>query len=93
MRKVNIAFFGSPRPAVLCLSEIVKHYSVKLVVTKKDKATGRGRKIRSTPVKILAHKNTIPAFQPERIDDNIIKVLKNLHVYSVNIMIFFKIQF
>lgn len=64
---LNIIFMGTPDFAVASLEILHKHHNVQAVVTVPDKPAGRGRKIRTSPVKDFAVENNIPVFQPEKL--------------------------
>jgi len=59
---------GTPEFAVPSLRELVNYkYEVVCVVCQPDKPKGRGRKLYSPPVKLLAEENSIPVLQPQKI--------------------------
>ncbi len=61
---------GTPEFAVPCLGALIKNgYEVCGVVTQPDKPAGRGHKLTSPPVKVLAQENGIEVFQPETLRD------------------------
>ena len=63
---MNVIYMGTPEFAVPGLAAIAKsRHQVKLVVTGPDKAVGRGRKLRETPVKKMARELNLPILQPE----------------------------
>lgn len=66
---LNIIFMGTPDFAVASLEILHKHHNVQAVVTVPDKPAGRGRKLRTSPVKDFAVENNIPVFQPEKLRD------------------------
>ncbi len=70
---MNIVFMGTPDFAVPCLDELNKHYNVIGVYTQPDRKSGRGKKVRFSPVKDYAINNNLTVFQPENInkDDSI----------------------
>ena len=62
---------GTPDFAVPSLKKLIDEgYDVKLVVTQPDRPAGRGKKLTSPPVKVVAEKSGIPVYQPERIKEN-----------------------
>jgi methionyl-tRNA formyltransferase len=76
---LNIVFMGTPDFAVPSLDILHKHHNIKAVVTVPDKAAGRGRKIRQSPVKKYAEKHGIPCLQPEKLkDESFVSELKRL---------------
>jgi methionyl-tRNA formyltransferase len=58
---------GSPDFALPSLAALAKTYSVVGVVTQPDRASGRGRELKSPPVKTLSLKLSIPVMQPEKL--------------------------
>jgi methionyl-tRNA formyltransferase len=63
----NVVFMGSPDFALPTLKALAQHYDVVGVVTQPDRASGRGREIKSPPVKLTAHELGIPVIQPEKL--------------------------
>lgn len=68
MRK-RIVFMGSPDFSIPSLSGLIKNYNVVGVVTQPDRPAGRGKKLKSPPVKDLALEENIPLIQPKRLKD------------------------
>lgn len=65
----QFALFGTPRFAEHVLRRIIEKKTVpSFVVCNPDRPSGRKKEIASPPVKILAKKNSIPCFQPEKLD-------------------------
>ena len=65
---MNIVFMGTPEFAVPSLRELINsRFDVVGVVCQPDKPKGRGRKLASPPVKLLAEERSIPVLQPEKI--------------------------
>lgn len=60
---------GSPDFALPSLQALAKNYDVVGVITQPDKPSGRGRELKSPPVKILAGELNIPIIQPEKLRD------------------------
>ncbi len=59
---------GTPEFAVPSLQALIdSEYNVVAVVCQPDRPSGRGRKLTSPPVKILAEANSIPVLQPEKV--------------------------
>ncbi len=64
----GLVFFGTPEFAVPCLRKLIESGAdIRLVITQPDRASGRGRKIRHSPVKMLAVEEGLPVYQPERL--------------------------
>lgn len=64
---IRIVFMGSPDFALPSLSALVKKYQVVGVVTQPDRASGRGRELKSPEVKSMALELKIPILQPEKL--------------------------
>jgi methionyl-tRNA formyltransferase len=66
---IRIVFMGSPDFALPSLSALAaaRTYQVAGVVTQPDRASGRGRELKSPPVKTLALELNIPVMQPEKL--------------------------
>jgi len=58
---------GSPNFALTTLRGLTNKYDVIGVVTQPDRASGRGRELKSPPVKLLAQELGIPIMQPEKL--------------------------
>ena len=59
---------GTPEFAVPSLRALCEHgYEVVGVFTQPDRPSGRGNKVRKSPVKVFAESAGIPVFQPEKI--------------------------
>jgi methionyl-tRNA formyltransferase len=66
---INVVFMGSPDFALPMLSALAAARNLQVigVVTQPDRASGRGRELKSPPVKTLALEINIPILQPERL--------------------------
>lgn len=66
---IRIVFMGSPDFALPSLSVLAnaQTYQVVGVITQPDRASGRGRELKSPPVKTLALELNIPILQPEKL--------------------------
>ena len=67
MTSPKIVFMGSPDFAVPTLVALAESFSVVGIVTQPDRPAGRGRKLNSPPVKVLADELCIPVLQPQRL--------------------------
>ncbi len=68
MVNMRVVFLGTPEFAVPTFRELLDHsYDICGVFTQPDRPSGRGRKLRPSPVKALAQSRNIPVFQPESI--------------------------
>lgn len=78
---MKIVFFGSPESAIPSLQKILEEgHKVELVITQPDKQSGRGKKLKASPVKKFALEKKIPVYQPERIrkDNDALEMLKKI---------------
>jgi methionyl-tRNA formyltransferase len=78
---VRLVFAGTPSVAVPSLRAIVDsgRHDVLAVVTRPDKPAGRGRAVRTSPVKDLAERLGIPVLQPSRAgDEEFLQSLRDL---------------
>jgi methionyl-tRNA formyltransferase len=73
---IRIVFMGSPDFALPSLSALIKTYQVVGVVTQPDRASGRGRELKSPPVKTLALELNIPVVQPEKMREAMTQLLE-----------------
>ncbi len=65
---MRVVFLGTPSFAVPALQMLLDHsYEVCGVFTQPDRPSGRGQKLQSSPVKVLALAKGIQVFQPEKI--------------------------
>jgi len=68
IRKLRILFMGTPEFAVAGLDALIHDQQHVIgVVTSTDKPAGRGRRIRTSPVKDYALAQGIPVLQPEKL--------------------------
>ncbi|MBT3338493.1 MAG: methionyl-tRNA formyltransferase [Anaerolineae bacterium] len=65
----RIVFMGSPDFAAIALKRLAQDFNVVGAVTQPDRRGGRGKKLISPPVKILADELYIPTIQPRRVRD------------------------
>jgi len=65
-----LVFFGTEDFSLPSLERLIADgWPIKLVVTKPDSVRGRGLKMASPKVKILAQKHSIPVLQPDKLKD------------------------
>lgn len=70
MQPLKIIFAGTPDFAVPALAALIKAgHHVALVLTQPDRPSGRGMKLKFSPVKALALQHQIEVFQPENLKD------------------------
>ena len=66
---MKVIFAGAPDLAVPSLRALAdSRHEVALVITQPDRPAGRGRKLRSPPVKSFAESRGIPILQPVSIN-------------------------
>lgn len=71
MQPLNIIFAGTPDFAVPALAALIEAgHHVTLVLTQPDRPSGRGMKLKASPVKELALQHAIEVFQPETLKDS-----------------------
>jgi methionyl-tRNA formyltransferase len=64
---IRIVFMGSPNFAVPSLRALAGAHAVVGVVSQPDRAAGRGRALKSPPVKVLALELGLPVLQPAKL--------------------------
>ncbi|WP_111642190.1 methionyl-tRNA formyltransferase [Marinimicrobium alkaliphilum] len=65
---LRIVFAGTPDFAAHHLQALLdSHHRVVGVYTQPDRPAGRGKKLRPSPVKVLAESHDLPVYQPERL--------------------------
>lgn len=70
MKSLKIIFAGTPDFAVPALAALIEiGHDVALVLTQPDRPSGRGMKLKASPVKELALQHQIGVFQPETLKD------------------------
>ncbi len=70
---MRLVFMGTPEFAVPALQALLDHpqeYEVSAVFTQPDRRAGRGQRLTPPPVKVLAQREGVPVFQPERLRKN-----------------------
>ena len=83
---MRVIFMGTPDFAVGTLEEIIKAgHEVVLVVSQPDKAVGRSKALRYTPVKECALEHGIEVYQPQRVRDS--ECIERLRTYHPDIII------
>ncbi len=83
---MKIVFMGTPEFAAGVLQYIIdKKHQIVAVVTMPDKPAGRGQKLSSSAVKILALENNIPVLQPTNLKDELF--LKELSDYHADLFL------
>lgn len=89
---MRLVFMGSPDFAIESLELLNKSkHQILAVVTAPDKPTGRGRKVRPTPVKVTALKLGLPLLQPKNLkSEDFVENLKKLNP-DLNVVVAFRI--
>lgn len=83
---MRVIFMGTPDFAVETLEEIIKAgHEVVLVVSQPDKAVGRSKALKYTPVKACALEHGIEVYQPERVREA--ECIEYLRGYQADIII------
>jgi len=86
MMPLKIIFAGTPDFAVPALAALIEAgCDVKLVLTQPDRPSGRGMKLKASPVKELATQHQIEVFQPETLKD--VDVQSHIADVSADVMI------
>ncbi len=86
MTPLKIIFAGTPDFAVPALAALIEAgCDVKLVLTQPDRPSGRGMKLKASPVKELATQHQIEVFQPETLKD--VDVQSHIADVSADVMI------
>ena len=77
---MRIIFLGTPEFAIPSLQKIIEsRHEVIAVITQQDKPSGRGNKLKPSPVKELAIKHNIPVYQYEKISRDGLEDIISLH--------------
>ena len=77
---LKIVYAGTPEFALPCLKKINESdMEIIAVVTQPDRPAGRGMKIKESPIKKYAKDNQLLYFQPEKIDEEFTKTIKELN--------------
>ncbi|MGB0449126.1 MAG: methionyl-tRNA formyltransferase [Porticoccaceae bacterium] len=68
---MKIIFAGTPDFAAAHLQALIdsQQHSVIAVYTQPDRPAGRGKKLKASPVKLMAEANNLPVFQPQSLKD------------------------
>lgn len=71
---MQIVFMGTPEFAVPSLDVILtSRHTVAAVITQPDRPKGRHLHLQPSPVKVFAAKNSLPVFQPEKLNEESFK--------------------
>ena len=77
---MRILFMGTSEFAVPALKALISHkFELIGLVTQPDRPSGRGKRLRPPPVKVIAAEHNIPIYQPEKVrEPDFVKILKRL---------------
>ena len=76
LRVMKLIFCGTPQFAVPTLEKLITEgFAIELVVTNPDEPSGRGYKLKSSPVKELAERNALKVYQPAKLRDPAVQAL------------------
>ncbi len=83
---MKIIFAGTPEFAATALASLLAAgHDIVAVYTQPDRPAGRGRKLRASPVKVLAQQAGIDVFQPVTLKDD--SVVEQLKLHQADIMV------
>jgi len=85
LRMTRIVFIGSPDFAVPILRVLVTYHEVVGVVTQPDRASGRGRSIKSPPIRTLANELGLNVIQPEKL--RLPEAMSQLRLWSPDLVV------
>ena len=71
---MKIILAGSPEISVPAFKEIIKNFEVVAIITNPDRKSGRGMRMKQTPVASLAEENSILTFKPNKISEIYLKL-------------------
>lgn len=69
MKNIKIVFMGSPEFAIPSLISLIENFNVVGVVTQPDKPAGRGKALKTPPIKEIALEHQIEFIQPNRLSE------------------------
>ena len=82
---MRIIFMGTPDFAVPSLEVLVEEHDVVAVVTQPDRRSGRGQRLRPSPVKEAALKHGLTVLQPEKV--GVPEVMDELEAYGADLFV------
>ena len=88
---MRIIFAGTPEIAVPSLIALSEKFTICAVLTNPDRATGRGRKIVSSPVKDAAVRLGLKVLQPEKLDEKFFEDVRSLNADLLAVIAFGRI--
>jgi len=77
---MRVLFMGTSNFAVPSFEKLISEkFDIVGVVTQPDRPSGRGRKLQASPIKLIAKKNKLNIFQPEKVrEKSVVSQLKRL---------------
>jgi methionyl-tRNA formyltransferase len=78
LKELRIIFFGSRDFVIPVIEAVKENFDLEAIVTVSDQPVGRGYKLTPTPVKQHFQDQNVPIFDPEKLDEDFIRTLKNL---------------
>ena len=75
----SIAFCGTPNFAVPALESLIEDsdFNIELVLTQPDRPSGRGKKLKPSPVKVFAQEHSLEVITPEKVsEESILNLIK-----------------
>jgi len=83
----KVVFMGSPEFSLAALHGLANAYDYEVVgvVTQPDRASGRGRTLKSPPVKLLAQELNIPVMQPQKL--RMPEAMEQLQVWNPDLIV------
>jgi len=76
-KKLKIIFFGTPEVASNFLKDAAETEAVLCVFTQSDKPKGRKLMLTASAVKTAALKLSLPVYQPDKLSDEDVEIIKN----------------
>ena len=76
MKNLNVVFMGTPTFSVPILLSLIEKTNVVLVVSQPDREKDRKGNLLPTPTKVIANKNNIHVFQPNRIKEEYQRIIE-----------------
>ena len=81
----RIVFMGSPEFAVPVLRKLADHYQIVGVVTQPERPAGRGRVLKTPPIKLLADELNLPVVQPRKLSEP--DAIRQLHQWAPDLIV------
>jgi methionyl-tRNA formyltransferase len=84
-QKINTVFISTPDFGVPALQSLIKDndFAITAVISQPDKKIGRKQILTAPPIKTEALKNNIPVYQPNKIRDLDLQILKDIDLIIV----------